>query len=352
MKTGGGNRVFFELANCLAGQHEVEIVAPNNTDEDNGFCKNDSVAIRKIGRFAPSKARKLLNVLKVYSTLNRSYGNALIVFTDPIMCIFLFLIKNKSRVYRFIQADDYRLFDDGMILRSGISLRAYKCLCKTSYRYKVRYIFNSKFTWEQFCEISGRGDVSPDIVHPAVSHDLFRDNGSSKRTAELNIAIIARVHPLKGFDEFIRAVRSLPQSYRKRIDNVFVISHDDLSAFEIDDFVRLKPASDEELADIYNSARIFVSPSWREGFGLPGLEAMACGCCLITSDSGGPREYAVNGENALVFEPKSVDGLVSCLVKALDSPDTVKRLSDEARITARSFSWKSSATQMETILES
>lgn len=352
MKTGGGNRVFFELANCLAENHRVEIVTPNNSDVENNFIRNSAVVIRKIGRFEPGKVKKLLNVLKVYSTLNKDDRNALIVFTDPIMCIFLFLIRKKSRVFRFVQADDYRLFDDGMIIKNTFALNLYKLLCKISYHYKVQHIFNSNFTWVNFCDISGRRDVLPKIVHPAINHDIFKDKKTLARTDECNIAIVARVHPLKGFSTFIDAFRLLPSVYRRKIDNVYIISHDDLSEFNISGFIVRRPVSDEELADIYNSVRIFVSPSWREGFGLPGLEAMACGCCLVTSDSGGPREYAIDDVNALMFDPKSVDGLVSCLINALESTDTVHRISENGKITAQSFSWESSTLQMETILQS
>ncbi len=48
---------------------------------------------------------------------------------------------------------------------------------------------------------------------------------------------------------------------------------------------------DKELLNLYNGASIFVIPSLGEGFCLPGLEAMACGCAVITADNFGIREY-------------------------------------------------------------
>ncbi len=54
-----------------------------------------------------------------------------------------------------------------------------------------------------------------------------------------------------------------------------------------------------------NISHIFISTSWWEGFGLPSLEAMACGCALILTDAGGVNEYAIANENCLMYEPKN-----------------------------------------------
>jgi len=65
------------------------------------------------------------------------------------------------------------------------------------------------------------------------------------------------------------------------IDNVFIISHDDLSEFNLKNVKCIKPKNDKEIAFYMNKSHIFISTSWWEGFGLPPLEAMACGCAVI-----------------------------------------------------------------------
>ncbi len=62
--------------------------------------------------------------------------------------------------------------------------------------------------------------------------------------------------------------------------------------------------SDAALVDYYNSLSIFVAPSHYEGWGLPGAEAMACGCALVSTDSVGSRDYALPEITALVSPPK------------------------------------------------
>ena len=61
-----------------------------------------------------------------------------------------------------------------------------------------------------------------------------------------------------------------------------------------------KDLSQPDLGREYDAAQVFVVGSWFEGFCQPGLEAMACGVPLVTTDNGGCREYAIDGETALV----------------------------------------------------
>ncbi len=56
----------------------------------------------------------------------------------------------------------------------------------------------------------------------------------------------------------------------------------------------------ERLAWLYSRCPIYLCPSWDEGLGMPPMEAMACGAALVTFDNGGCRDYAKDGETALL----------------------------------------------------
>ncbi len=73
--------------------------------------------------------------------------------------------------------------------------------------------------------------------------------------------------------------------------------------------------SDDELADLYRAATVVAVPSLGEGFGLPILEAMACGAPTVASNRGAIPEIA--GEGALVAEP-TPDALADAIREALD----------------------------------
>src|SRR6266699_5272840 len=94
---------------------------------------------------------------------------------------------------------------------------------------------------------------------------------------------------------------------------------------------------DEDLRALYSSCRVFVYPSIYEGFGLPPLEAMACGAPVIASRVTAVVE--VCGEAALFFEPKSVSSLARTIDNVLDDHNCRKRLISSGLRRASEFSW-------------
>lgn len=94
---------------------------------------------------------------------------------------------------------------------------------------------------------------------------------------------------------------------------------------------------EEDLVQLYNHADVFVYPSLYEGFGLPVLEAMACGAPVVTADRGATREVA--GVAALLVDPDSVDDLAGAIARLLAEPALRTNLSEAGLARARAFSW-------------
>jgi glycosyltransferase involved in cell wall biosynthesis len=101
--------------------------------------------------------------------------------------------------------------------------------------------------------------------------------------------------------------------------------------------------SDEYLVKLYNGAEIFVYPSLYEGFGLPPLEAMACGCPVITSNTSSLPE--VVGDAGIMIDPFDVDSLTESMHKILTDNDLKKELSRKSLERAKLFTWKKTADQ-------
>jgi len=100
---------------------------------------------------------------------------------------------------------------------------------------------------------------------------------------------------------------------------------------------------DEDLVLLYNLATVFCFPSFDEGFGLPVLEAFACGCPVITSNSGSLPEVA--GEAALKVNPNEVDSITQALLKLLGNLKERQKWSRKGLIRAGKFSWRETARQ-------
>lgn len=114
--------------------------------------------------------------------------------------------------------------------------------------------------------------------------------------------------------------------------------------------IHLQPKQ-EELRHIFASATVAVSPSWFEGFGLPGLEAMACGTPLVTTDSGGVRDYAVHEENCLMVPPKNPEALAGAILRLLNDESLRKKLVQGGLKKANEFNWDEQITFLEKVFK-
>ncbi|MBX5491547.1 MAG: glycosyltransferase family 4 protein [Chloroflexi bacterium] len=117
-----------------------------------------------------------------------------------------------------------------------------------------------------------------------------------------------------------------------------------LAALELDAHVRwlgyLPPA---ELPLCYNAAGLFVYPSLYEGFGLPPLEALACGTPVVTSNTSSLPEAV--GDAALTVNPRDVRALAEAMARVLDDSALRTRLRAAGPRWAARFSWRQTAEQ-------
>ena len=114
--------------------------------------------------------------------------------------------------------------------------------------------------------------------------------------------------------------------------------------------IRLGFVSQEELVQLYNLATVFVMSSLYEGFGLPILEAMACGCPVITSKEGSIPEVA--GNSAFYVDAYDMGSVASGIRKVFDDQKLQEELSKKGLDRVKSFSWKEVARETLSVYES
>ncbi len=101
---------------------------------------------------------------------------------------------------------------------------------------------------------------------------------------------------------------------------------------------------DSELPALYRGAELFVFPSLKEGFGLPVLEAMACGVPVISSNSSSLPE--VVGDAGLLVNPEDEREIAQAILKILNSPSLAQSLREKGLKRVQSFSWRDSAQKV------
>lgn len=106
---------------------------------------------------------------------------------------------------------------------------------------------------------------------------------------------------------------------------------------------------DEELVVLLNLATVLTLPSWMEGFGLPAIEAAACGCPVVATKESPLPELL--GEGGKYVDPASPDELEHALRVILTSPDLRKQMRTAGLAAACSLTWDAAANQMKNLID-
>lgn len=177
---------------------------------------------------------------------------------------------------------------------------------------------------------------------------LFNQPRLDAHDGLLRVLYVGDDRPRKGLREFLAAaerVHAVLPEMRLIIVSKKVCAVDTDVPYEF----HLQP-SHARLSELYRSSTLLVSASWGEGLGYPPLEAMACGTPVVLTDSSGVRDYARNGENCLMVQPRDVEGLADAMARVLDDPELGDRLAEAGRRTASRYGWDAIMDRMEAAL--
>lgn len=166
----------------------------------------------------------------------------------------------------------------------------------------------------------------------------------------------------KNFDGLIRAYARLPQPIKSEHQLVLVCKLADHQRRDLEELVRrcnLEPGEDviltgfvpdDDLHLLYRGCKLFVFPSFHEGFGLPALEAMWCGAPTIGSSASSVPE--VIGLEEALFDPSDTPGMANLMERALVDQQFRERLTHHARTQCRKFNWAAVAERAVAAMES
>lgn len=228
-------------------------------------------------------------------------------------------------------------------------------------RRAVKYLAISDFSCEEGLEalgVSGDGIVSistavdphfqPKVIDETAA-DQFRQKFGITR---LFVLYTGGADERKNLPRLIEAYAALPKILRSSHQLVFTgnIPAGDVARLQhiarscrmkTDEILFVGHVTDEELVQLYNLCRLYVFPSWHEGFGMPVLEAMACGAPVICAGTSSLPE--VMGLDDALFNPFDVTAITHKMAKALEDDAFRVRLCNHGLQQARKFSWDESA---------
>jgi glycosyltransferase involved in cell wall biosynthesis len=193
------------------------------------------------------------------------------------------------------------------------------------------------------------------VVHNGLDHGLFRPESPKEQMKSVDsfpyLLFVGNVKPHKNLKTALLAFQQIRDKYPElhflivgQKDNLITADHDVMNLARSDKRIHFKGIIEgEELADLYRRALLFVFPSVYESFGLPLIEAQACGCPVLMSDTASPPE--VCADSVLYCAPFNVLEMAQKIVEIMESQQLRQDLIDRGYRNAARFSWEKAAEQ-------
>lgn len=373
---GGGNRAIIEVANRLHDRgYDVNIVSLSR----NKFWPNVKVPVINVKvPVIPAPIRmavKLYRLLKYFSLKGiESYGDIIALATrlgirvdiisplaeaimglDPDVAIatwyltaFSVWMSNVNTPLFFMQ--DFKEYVEET---EGINgLKRFEAALKLPFS----FLTNSTFTKDLVLSYNKNAKVT--IVGVGVDLSIFHPRRGDRLVVSqgkpIVMAIIRRLK-YKGGDIALRALNLINKE--QPIHAVLVGEGSALDKYlkEVKPeftYTKFTYVDDETLAKLYSSSDVFIFTSYREGFGLPPLEAMASGTAVVTTDCGGNRDYAIDGYNSFVVPPGDPVAVTKAVLHILRDSKLRERLIEGGLETAKKWTWDKVVDKFEKVLKS
>ena len=217
---------------------------------------------------------------------------------------------------------------------------------------------DSEATRQDLIEIMGVSSDKVTTIHLAANPLYGKQYGETAVAKTLRqhnlprgfILFVGTLEPRKNVPMLLRVYKMMREETAVDVPLVLIGSkgwlYDEVFAtieeLGLRDHVRhLSGIFDEQLAHLYTAAGVLVTPSFYEGFGLPALEAMHCGCPVIVSNRGSLPE--VVGEAGLLLDPDDEVAWAEEMVRVLLSSEVREGMVENGRVQAQKFSWQKTA---------
>lgn len=247
----------------------------------------------------------------------------------------------------YVMSDDVRLFDDRNHINNRLILSVYRAVARRSLS-KREIVANSHWT---AVKCVSQGGVKPRSIVPAGYDEraFAPKNYVIEIHSPIRLVTVARSSKAKGFSD---VVSGLNLAHNRGYEfELKVISQERLDLSTADFTVHLdKPGNDAKLAEAYRWGDIFVFASWSEGFGLPPLEARACGLAVVSTDCGGVREYLKDEVNCLLVPPRDPVEFSYAVTRMIDDKQLRSRLVSQGNVSCREFTWDKVTDKFESVL--
>jgi glycosyltransferase involved in cell wall biosynthesis len=219
-------------------------------------------------------------------------------------------------------------------------------IMQLNYQSNIKFVSTSLVNDEL---LKSCGAASVTYIPNAIDEQIFHVKEPIDSPLRCAIGFPYRFQPYKGYQDMLAALDILHKQIPSGLQFWCFGSHKPSRLPEYVSFY--ESISDAELASLMNQTSIFINPSHFEGFGLPSLEAMACGSALVTADNGGCQSFAIQEQTALIVEPSQPIKLAQSIMRLIQDEPLRIKLAQNAQPVVQGFSWMKSISAFETLLK-
>lgn len=188
---------------------------------------------------------------------------------------------------------------------------------------------------KQIVSIYGR---EAKVIPNAVNEDIFTMNGGKERGERPYLLMVgAESAKFKGIADIISAYEKVKSEFD--IDLYWITPEQPSEAMKKRVAKVFVGPTQQKISSLYRGASLYICGSTYESFSLPSLEAMACGCPVVTTNNIGVLEYAVDQENAVICQMKDPVEMAEKMACVLSSEEIQKRLTANGLITVEKYKW-------------
>ena len=203
-----------------------------------------------------------------------------------------------------------------------------------TYRLGMKNIVVSQWLKEIVDEISQKEST---LIKNPIDVTQYKENIPYEKRPIHSLSVLYNPNPVKGFDNAFKVIVKLKDKYPDLTVKSF-------GAYPKPDFFPewidyIQNASQQQTIDIYNQTQVYICSSIDEGYGLTGLEAMACGCALSSTNYSAVFEYAVDKYNCLLSDVGDTNAQVNNIIELFEDDNLRRKICSGARDTVKDFSW-------------
>ncbi|MDD5867378.1 MAG: glycosyltransferase family 4 protein [Lachnospiraceae bacterium] len=183
------------------------------------------------------------------------------------------------------------------------------------------------------------------LIKDPIDLTIYKINKPTKERRLHTIGLLYHTMPHKGLSYAIEALKKLKEKYPDMEAYMFGVPD---HPKDFPDWIHYtKKATQQQTVEIYNKVSVWLCATVDEGFGLTGLEAMACGDVLVSTAYTGVFEYAKGEYNALLSPVKDVDALVKNVERVFEDEELRDKLVRNAQESVKAFGWNIAVDKFE-----